>query len=200
MVGRMTVQVNALGLVVHEDAAYEDLRFRNSVKHQFRADGRGLSLNLSSAWGTTQRNVQPLWSQADASGLARNTAMCRAQRFRAKLGAAPVDSRVRAVRLAKYVVRGLVTGLLALAALAIPSPAQAQRVTFVSNTGQVDTADGYYTDTHQRAQQFTTGDHATSYTLIEIVVDIGRSCTKAPGFALHRSITDINGLEVPGAS
>ena len=195
----MTVQVNALGLVVHEDAAYEDLRFRNSVKHQFRADGRGLSLNLSSAWGTTQRNVQPLWSQADASGLARNTAMCRAQRFRAKLGAAPVDSRVRAVRLAKHVVRGLVTGLLALAALAIPSPAQAQRVTFVSNIGQVDTADGYYTDTHQRAQQFTTGDHATSYTLIEIVVDIGKSCTKAPGFALHRSITDINGLEVPGA-
>ena len=190
----MIVQVNALGLVVYENAAYEDSRFGDSVKHQFRADdGPGLSLNLSSAWGTTQRNVQPLWSQADASGLARNTAMGRAQRF-------PVGSHVRAVRLAKHVVRGLATSLLALASLAIASPAQAQRVTtFVSNTGQVDVADGYYTDTHQRAQQFTTGDHAASYTLTEVVVDIGRPCTKALAFALHRSTTDINGLEVPGA-
>ena len=46
-------------------------------------------------------------------------------------------------------------GLLALAAFTIVPSAQAQVVTFVSNTGQVASAAGYYTDTQQRAQQFT---------------------------------------------
>ena len=72
-------------------------------------------------------------------------------------------------------------------------------VTFVSNTGQVDTAIGYYTDTQQRAQQFTTGDHTGGYTLSKVVVDIGNPCSIAPAFALYGSTTDGGMLEVPGA-
>ena len=85
------------------------------------------------------------------------------------------------------------------AALAIVPSVHAQVVTLVSNTGQVDTAIGFYTDTQQRAQQFTTGDHAGGYTLSEVVVDIGRPCSIAPAFALHSSTTDGGMLEVPGA-
>ena len=94
-----------------------------------------------------------------------------------------------------------VAGLLMLAVFALlPTVAQAQiATTFVSNTGQIATAAGYYTDTQQRAQQFTTGDHAGGYTLSEVVVDIGRSCSITPAFALHRSTTDGGMLEVPGA-
>ena len=85
------------------------------------------------------------------------------------------------------------------AALAIVPSVHAQVVTLVSNTGQVDTAIGFYTDTQQRAQQFTTGDHAGGYTLSEVVVDIGRPCSIAPAFALHSSTTAGGRLEVPGA-
>ena len=95
--------------------------------------------------------------------------------------------------------RSSVSGLLALAAFTIVSSAQAQVVTFVSNTGQVDTAIGYYTDTQQRAQQFTTGDHTGGYTLSKVVVDIGNPCSIAPAFALYGSTTDGGMLEVPGA-
>ena len=78
-------------------------------------------------------------------------------------------------------------------------PAQAQAATtFVSNTGQPDTAAGYYNHEEYRAQQFTTGGHAAGYRLSAIAVDIGRSCSIAPAFALHESITYANGLEVPG--
>ena len=95
--------------------------------------------------------------------------------------------------------RSSVSGLLALAAFIIVPSAQAQVVTCVSNTGQVDTAIGYYTDTQQRAQQFTTGDHTGGYTLSKVVVDIGNPCSIAPAFALYRSTTDGGMLEVPGA-
>ena len=71
-------------------------------------------------------------------------------------------------------------------------------VTFVSNTGQIAVASGYYTHNEQRAQQFTTGDHAAGYALSEVVVDIGKSCSIAPAFSLHSSTTDALMLEVPG--
>ena len=83
------------------------------------------------------------------------------------------------------------------AVFATPVRARAE-TTFVSNTGQHDVAAGYYTREEYRAQQFTTGNHAAGYRLSAIVVDIGRSCSIAPAFALHDSITAANGLEVPG--
>ena len=95
--------------------------------------------------------------------------------------------------------RGPAAGLLALTVLVFAFAAQAEQVTFVSNTGQGAVADGYYTHTQYRAQQFTTGDHTAGYELSEIVVDIGKSCVIAPAFSLHKSSTDAQNLEVPGA-
>ena len=88
--------------------------------------------------------------------------------------------------------------LLALLGLFATPAHTSAATTFVSNTGQPSTAVGYYTHTEYRAQQFTAGNHAAGYRLSEIVVSIGKSCSIAPAFALHESITDANGLEVPG--
>ena len=99
---------------------------------------------------------------------------------------------------AGVLLRGLQIVVLALAGTGIAVPVQAQVVAFVSNTGQTSVAAGYYTDTQQRAQQFATGRHAAGYTLSEVVVDIGRSCSIPPAFALHTSTTDGKMLEVPG--
>ena len=95
--------------------------------------------------------------------------------------------------------RGPAAGLLALTVLVFAFAAQAEQVTFVSNTGQGAVADGYYTHTQYRAQQFTTGDHTAGYELSEIVVDIGKSCVIAPAFSLYKSSADAQNLEVPGA-
>ena len=85
--GRLAVQVNARGLVAHEDTAYEEWGFSGSVTYQPGKDGRGLSMKLGSAWGATQSGVQSLWSPADASGLARGgAAMNLAQRFQTEFG------------------------------------------------------------------------------------------------------------------
>ena len=84
--GRIAVQVNARGLVAHEDAAYEEWGFSGSVQYRPGKDGRGLTMQLGSAWGATQSGVQSLWARADASGLARSTGFQAAQRFQAELG------------------------------------------------------------------------------------------------------------------
>ena len=85
--GRLSVEVNARGLVAHENTAYEERGFSGSVTYQPGKDGRGLSMKFGSAWGATQSGVQSLWSRADASGLARGGApMDLAQRFQAEFG------------------------------------------------------------------------------------------------------------------
>ena len=85
--GRLSVEVNARGLVAHEDTAYEEWGFSGSVTYQPGKDGRGLSMKFGSDWGATQSGVQSLWSRADASGLARGgAAMDLAQRFQAEFG------------------------------------------------------------------------------------------------------------------
>ena len=87
--------------------------------------------------------------------------------------------------------------LVVVALLATATQLQAA-TTFVSNTGQPDVAIGHYSHTDHRAQQFTTGNHAAGYRFSAIVIDIGRFCSIPSAFALHQSITDANGLEVPG--
>ena len=85
-VGQLAVEVNARTLVAHEDIEYEEWGFSGSIRYRPRSDGRGLSMNLGSAWGQTQSGVQSLWSRQDASGLVRGAAMDAAQRFQAELG------------------------------------------------------------------------------------------------------------------
>ena len=85
-VGALAVEVKGRALVAHEDTEYEEWGFSGSIRYQPRTDGRGLSMNLGSAWGATQSGVQSLWSRQDASGLVRGAAMNAAQRFQAELG------------------------------------------------------------------------------------------------------------------
>ena len=84
--GSLSVEVNARALVAHEDTEYEEWGFSGSLAYTPGKDGRGLSMKLGSAWGSTQSGVQSLWTRQDASGLARNAAFEAAQRFQAELG------------------------------------------------------------------------------------------------------------------
>ena len=84
--GRLSVDINARTLVAHEDTEYEEWGFSGSLAYTPGKDGLGLSMTLGSAWGATQSGVQSLWSQQNASGLARNAAFEAAQRFQAELG------------------------------------------------------------------------------------------------------------------
>ena len=83
--GRLSVEVNARGLLAHRDTEYEEWGFSGSIAYTPSADGRGLSMRLGSAWGATQSGVQSLWSRQDASGLVRNAAFDAAQRYQVEL-------------------------------------------------------------------------------------------------------------------
>ena len=84
--GRFAVQVNARGLVAHEDAGYEEWGFSGAVRYRAGQDGRGVSFDLGSAWGAAQSGVEGLWNRQNASGLARGAAPDAAQRLQANLG------------------------------------------------------------------------------------------------------------------
>ena len=84
--GNLSVEVNARALVAHEDTEYEEWGFSGSIIYTPGRDGRGLWMKLGSAWGSTQSGVQSLWSQQDASGLARSGPFEAARRFQAELG------------------------------------------------------------------------------------------------------------------
>ena len=83
--GRLSVEGNARGLLVHRDTEYEEWGFSGSIAYTPSKDGRGLSMRLGSAWGAPQSGVQSLWSQQDASGLVRNAAFEAAQRYQVEL-------------------------------------------------------------------------------------------------------------------
>ena len=84
--GHFAVEVNARGLMAHQDTEYEEWGLSGSVKYTPRTDGRGLSMNVGSSWGQAQSGVQGLWSQADAGGFARGGAFSAAQRFETEIG------------------------------------------------------------------------------------------------------------------
>ena len=84
--GNLSVDVNARALVAHEDTEYEEWGFSGSLAYTPGKNGRGLSMKLGSAWGSTQSGVQSLWSRQNASGLARTAPFDAAQRFQAEFG------------------------------------------------------------------------------------------------------------------
>ena len=73
--GQFAVEVKARTLLAHEDTEYEEWGFSGSMRYRPRSDGRGLSMNLGSAWVATQSGVQSLWARQDAGGLARGAAV-----------------------------------------------------------------------------------------------------------------------------
>ena len=96
--GRLTVQLDARGLVAHEDAGYEEWGLSGSIAYRAREDGKGLSVNLGSRSGATASTVQSLWTRQNASGLARGgAAMHAAQRLQVELGYGLDGSRGRAL-------------------------------------------------------------------------------------------------------
>ena len=95
--GNLSVEVNARALVAHEDTGYEEWGFSGSLVYKPGKDGRGPSMKLGSAWGSTNSGVQSLWNRQDASGLARDAAFDAAQRFQVELGYGIVDHRTTAL-------------------------------------------------------------------------------------------------------
>ena len=79
----MRVEASARTLLTHEDSAYEEWGFSGSITYRSGSDGRGMSMNLGSAWGATQSGVQSLWARQETSRLVPGSAMDVAQRFEA---------------------------------------------------------------------------------------------------------------------
>ena len=90
----------------------------------------------------------------------------------------PGTKRSRAGALLRHAAAGLLMGWVGFAALlALPLPAQAQKTTFVSNTGQSTDPDVREVGPHGhlwqlQAQQFRTGDNEGGYTLSTIQVRV----------------------------
>ena len=83
--GRLSVEVNARGLVAHQDSEYQEWGFSGAIAYTPSEDGRGLSMRLGSGWGATQSGVQSLWRRQDASRLARHAAFDAAEPYQAEL-------------------------------------------------------------------------------------------------------------------
>ena len=95
--GRFSLQVDARGLLAHQDTEYGEWGFSGSASYAPGDAGRGLRLDLGSARGATQSGVDSLWNSQDASGLARGVAMDAAQRLNAELAYGLPGPRGRAL-------------------------------------------------------------------------------------------------------
>ena len=95
--GRLSLEVNARGLLAHQDTQYEEWGFSGAVAYTPSEDGRGLSLRLGSGWGATDSGVQSLWRRQDASDLVRHAEFDVAQRYQVELryGLDGLKGRVR---------------------------------------------------------------------------------------------------------
>ena len=82
----LTLEAKARGLIAHEDADYREWGAGASVRLDPGASGRGLSLNVSPAWGAANGGPERLWSVRDARGLAANDAFDPAGRLDAEAG------------------------------------------------------------------------------------------------------------------
>ena len=83
--GRLSLEVNARGLLAHRDTQYEEWGFSGAVAYTPSEDGRGVSLRLGSGWGATQSGVQSLWRRQDASDLVRHAEFDAVQRYQVEL-------------------------------------------------------------------------------------------------------------------
>ena len=80
----VSAEAKAHGLLAHEDAGYSEWGMSGALRIDPGAEGRGLSLGLTSALGTESGAAERLWSLADARGLAPEGA---AAELPARLGA-----------------------------------------------------------------------------------------------------------------
>ena len=98
---RLSVTVNARGLLAHQDTAYEEWGFSGAMTVTPSADGRGLSMRLGSGWGATHRGVESLWSRQNAAGLMRHAPVDAAQAYQLEVRYG-LDGRQGRARWAPY--------------------------------------------------------------------------------------------------
>ena len=70
--GRLSVEGRARTLIAHQESGYEEWGVSGALRFESRASGRGLSLSLSPAWGSTGSAAEALWGARDASVLGFN--------------------------------------------------------------------------------------------------------------------------------
>ena len=100
-VRRLSVTVNARGLLAHQDTAYEEWGFSGAMTYTPSADGRGLSMRLGSGWGATHSGVESLWSRQDAAALVRHAPVDAAQAYQLEVRYG-LDGRQGRARWAPY--------------------------------------------------------------------------------------------------
>lgn len=83
--GRLSLELNARGLLAHQDRDYEEWGFSTSMQYRAHEDSRGLSMRVGSEWGATQSGVQSMWQRPDASQRLPTAQMPPSQRLRAEL-------------------------------------------------------------------------------------------------------------------
>ena len=98
---RLSVTVNARGLLAHQDTAYEEWGFSGAMTYTPSADGRGLSMRLGSGWGATHSGVESLWSRQNAAGLVRHAPVDAAQAYQLEVRYG-LDGRQGRARWAPY--------------------------------------------------------------------------------------------------
>ena len=98
---RLSVTVNARGLLAHQDTAYEEWGFSGAMTYTPSADGRGLSMRLGSGWGATHSGVESLWSRQDAAALVRHAPVDAAQAYQLEVRYG-LDGRQGRARWAPY--------------------------------------------------------------------------------------------------
>ena len=98
---RLSVTVNARGLLAHQDTAYEEWGFSGALTVTPSADGRGLSMRLGSGWGATHSGVESLWSRQNAAALVRHAPVDAAQAYQLEVRYG-LDGRQGRARWAPY--------------------------------------------------------------------------------------------------
>ena len=83
-VGGFSIQLDGRGLLAHAATAYAEWGVSGTARYAARHDGRGLSMDIGSSWGTPQGGVQTLWQAAPGASHLRPDAT-RAHRLRANL-------------------------------------------------------------------------------------------------------------------
>ena len=99
---RLSVTVNARGLLAHQDTAYEEWGFSGAMAYTPSADGRGWSMRLGSGWGATHSGVESLWSRQNAAGLVRHAPVDTAQAYQLEVRYG-LDGRQGRARWAPYI-------------------------------------------------------------------------------------------------
>ena len=67
---RVTIQGSVRKMLAHEASGYEEWGASGSVRIHPGASDRGLSFNLTPAWGADSSGMERMWSLPDATGLA----------------------------------------------------------------------------------------------------------------------------------